>query len=108
MNALVELGCKAEFGRNEDSVIIHPPGAPSVDLLKTSTKVIKSELKKWTRSAILTKLASDVNKPEPRRKDLVGISSDVDIRTTMAMSKVKSSPVDSLKTKQFQQRFPNS
>ena len=89
-SAVCALEATAKIDVDNLRFIIQPAFGPAIDLLHGSKKAVQDALRKMIRYAIISDLAEHVNvshdeetedPAKPRRKDMVGITGNVDIRS---------------------------
>ena len=100
--ALGFLGATARLDVDGLRFMMHPPTGPPFDLLHGSKKAVSDAARKWVRRAILDELVQSNNGSKPRRKDMLGLSADIDVRATQSTMRIKSSPVDGISKTLFQ------
>ena len=104
--ALDDLDARVFINAGNKTVEITTPDGPTVDLLNAPAGVIKAELTRMVRRKVLNKLVKNVDGSKggkPRRKDMVGISSSIDLPASLGMQRLKKTPVDGLKLKHAKQ-----
>ena len=101
--AIHALGCTVKLDKPNLRILITPTTGPPIDLLHASRTAVGNAIRKWTRHTVLGELAAQVNCQTPRRKDMVGITAAVDVRTTQSTLRAKTSPIDNLPLRLFNQ-----
>ena len=101
--AIHALGCTVQLDKPNLRILITPTTGPPIDLLHASRTAVSNAIRKWTRHTVLGELAAQVNCQTPRRKDMVGITAAVDVRTTQSTLRAKTSPIDNLPLRLFNQ-----
>ena len=94
IGAVLDMGVKLDVDQENRRLIATPAQGPSLNILHPSAKVVKNNLERWVRMSIIGKLAEEVNKPNPRRKDFTGITDLVDRRATLSLFRARKSPID--------------
>ena len=96
IGAVLDMGVKLDVDQENRRLIATPAQGPSLNILHPSAKVVKNNLERWVRMSIIGKLAEEVNKPNPRRKDFTGITDLVDRRATLSLFRARKSPIDGI------------
>ena len=65
---------------------------PPIDLFHRSTDAVKGAIRKWVRVILLKGVSDKCSADNPRRKDMVGISKQVNLAVTRSLLRAKESP----------------
>ena len=89
LRAIGDLKVRGTINEDRQYFLLQQEEGPHIDLFHRSAVAVKDVLRRWIRVAILDGLAIQCQGENPRRKDMVGLSRQVNIIATRSLLNAK-------------------
>ena len=89
LRAIGDLQVSGTINVERQEFVLRQENGPPIDLFHRSTAAIKGAIRRWVRVTILEGLSLQCNGKESRRKDMVGISGQVNVAATRSLLGLK-------------------